>query len=268
VAFFEHDGIQFHYRAEGAGRPFFFQHGLGAELGQPFSLFRPPPGFRLVAFDVRAHGQTHPAGDPAKLRFDTLADDLLALMSHLQIKHAIVGGISMGAGIALNFGLRFPDRVLGLVLSRPAWLDAPNPWNVRMFSLVTQLIRDHGAKKGQELFRQTPEYKEALQRWPDVANSLALQFESPHVEETAFKLETVVKDAPNWNAEQWRSIRVPTLVLANRQDPVHPFEYGEILARAIPGAELKEITSKSVDLQRHQADVQKNIAEFLETHFL
>ena len=33
----------------------------------------------------------------------------------------------MGAGIALNFTLRHPERVLGLVLSRPAWLDAPNP---------------------------------------------------------------------------------------------------------------------------------------------
>ena len=267
MPFFNHDSIQFHYRDEGAGLPFFFQHGLGAEVSQPFSLFQPPPGFRLIAFDARTHGQTHPAGDPSKLRFNTFGEDLLGLMDHLQINRAIVGGISMGAGIALNFTLRFPERVLGLVLSRPAWLDAPNPWNVKMFCLITQLIRQHGAKRGQEMFKQTAEYKESLQLWPDVANSLVLQFESPQVEETAFRLESIITDTPNPDQQQWKSIHVPTLVLANRQDPIHPFEYGEILAHAIPGAELKEITSKSVSVERHGADVQKYIETFLQHHF-
>jgi len=267
MPYFTHDNIEFHYRSEGAGLPFFFQHGLGAELGQPFSLFQPAPGFRLLAFDVRAHGLTKPIGDPAKLRFNRLAEDLGALMDHLEIQKAIVGGISMGAGLALNFTLRFPERVLGLVLSRPAWLDAPNPWNVKMFSLVTRLIREHGARRGQEVFKQTTEYAELLQKWPDVANTLALQFESPRVEETAFKLESIIQDTPNTDQQQWKLIRVPTLVLANRQDPIHPFEYGEILAQAIPGAELKEITSKSISIERHGADVQRYIGEFLNKKF-
>jgi len=267
MSFFTHDNIEFHYRSEGTGLPFFFQHGLGAELDQPFSLFRPPHGFRLLAFDVRAHGLTNPIGDPAKLRFNTFAEDLCALMDHLEIQKAIIGGISMGAGLALNFTLRFPERVLGLVLSRPAWLDAPNPWNVKMFSLVTRLIRENGARRGQEVFRQSSEYAELLQKWPDVANSLSLQFESPRVEETAFKLESIIQDTPNTDRQQWKSIRVPTLVLANRQDPIHPFEYGEILAAAIPGAELKEITSKSVSIERHGIDVQKYIGEFLNDAF-
>lgn len=264
--FFTHDRLNFHYRDEGAGVPFFFQHGLGADVTQPFGLFNAPPGFRLIAFDCRAHGQTHPAGDRAKIHFVTFADDLLALMDHLKIDRAVVGGISMGAGLALNFTLRFPGRVLGLVLSRPAWLDAPHPWNVKMFTLVSRLLREHGAKRGQELFKHTEEYKEALLKWPDVANSLALQFESPQAEETAFKFERIINDAPNRDRSQWQSIRVPTLVLANRQDPIHPYEFGETLAQSIPGAGLKEITSKSVSLERHTADVQRHLSEFLQKH--
>ena len=263
MAYFNHDGILFYYRDEGAGLAFFFQHGLGADVSQPFSLFRPPAGIRLLAFDARAHGQTRPIGAPDKIHFDVFAEDLLALLDHLQIKRAVVGGISMGAGVALNFTLRFPHRVLGLVLSRPAWLDAPNAWNVKIFSLITRLIRDHGAKRGQELFKQTPDYQELLQQYPDVAASLALQFESPRVEETAFKLDRIIHDTPNQDREQWKSIRVPVLVMANRQDPIHPFEYGEILAKAIPGAQLREITSKSVSVQRHGEDVQKYLGEFL-----
>jgi len=264
MPFFAHDSIQFHYRSEGEGLPFFFQHGLGGDVTQPFGLFRPPAGIRLLAFDARAHGQTHPIGDPAKIGFRTFAEDLRALMDHLNIERAVIGGISMGAGIALNFTLRFPERVRALILSRPAWLEAPHPWNVNLFSLVTRLIRDHGARRGQELFKQTADYKEMLQKWPDVANSTALQFEAPDVEETAFKLERIITDSPNADRKEWKSIRVPTLVLANRQDPIHPFEYGETLANAIPGAVLKEITSKSVSIDRHGADVQKAVAEFLQ----
>ena len=55
MAEFIHDDIHFHYRDEGDGIPFFFQHGLGADLTQPFSLCRTPAGIRLIAFDARAH---------------------------------------------------------------------------------------------------------------------------------------------------------------------------------------------------------------------
>ena len=91
----------------------------------------------------------------------------------------------MGAAIALNFALRFPDRTLGLVLSRPAWLDAPHRWNVQMFTLISKLLREHGANAGQALFRQTPEYQETHRQWPDVALGLALQFENPQAEAAA-----------------------------------------------------------------------------------
>ena len=50
---------------------------------------------------------------------------------------------------------------------------------------------------------------------------------------------------------------MPTLVLGNRQDPIHPWDIAETLAGLIPGAELREITPKSVSLEQHAADVQK-----------
>jgi pimeloyl-ACP methyl ester carboxylesterase len=171
---FQHDGIRFNYRDEGAGMPFVFQHGLGADLTQPFSLCHPAPeGIRLIAFDARAHGQTTPVGPVERISLKTFADDLAALLDHLGIQRAIVGGISMGAAITLNFTLRFPKRVIGLVQSRPAWLDGPHPWNVAMFSLISRLIREHGPARGKQLFLETPEYRDTLDRWPDVATSLA-----------------------------------------------------------------------------------------------
>ena len=265
---FQHDGIHFHYRDEGAGLPFVFQHGLGADLTQPFGLFKPPPGIRLIGFDARAHGQTHPVGPIDGISLGGSADDLSSLLDHLQIKQAIVGGISMGAAITLNFALRNPARVLGLVQSRPAWLDAPNPWNVTIFSLITRLVRENGRIKGKERFLESPEYAETLAKWPDVAMSLAAQFDNPLVEETAFKFERIILDAPCRDRREWANITVPTLVLANRYDPIHPFEYGVEMQQLIPGAEFREITSKSVSLDQHNADVQRNLDAFMRQHFL
>ena len=46
-------------------------------------------------------------------------------------------------------------------------------------------------------------------------------------------------------------------------DPIHPFKYGEVLARLIPKAEFREITAKGVSLEQHYADVQRVLAGFL-----
>lgn len=261
---FQHDGIQFHYRDEGKGVPFVFQHGLGADLTQPFSLCHPAPdGVRLIAFDARAHGKTTPVGPIERIGLQTSADDLGALLNHLGIQKAIVGGISMGAAITLNFTLRFPKRVVGLVQSRPAWLDAPHPWNVAMFSLVSRLIRENGSARGKQLFVETPEYRDTLERWPDVATSLAGQFDSPVAAETAFKFERIICDAPCKDRREWAGIQVPTLILANQRDPIHPFEFAVEMHRAIAGAEFRELTPKSVSIDQHNADVRAALHDWL-----
>ena len=267
MACFEHDEIAFHYRDTGSGVPFFFQHGLGADSSQPFSLFKPSPGFRLLAFDCRAHGETCPLGDPQRISIPSFADDLLAFMDHLRISRALVGGISMGAALSLNFTLRFPGRVLGLVLSRPAWLDSPNSGNVNIFSTMAQLIRQHGARRGEELFQQTETYREISRQSPDTAASLLSQFTHPRAEEAVVRLERIPTHTPRHTRKDWATISVPTLVMANRQDPIHPFAYGETLARIIPGAEFRELTPKSVSVERHAEDVQRHLEKFFQRRF-
>jgi pimeloyl-ACP methyl ester carboxylesterase len=169
--------------------------------------------------------------------------------------------------VALNFALRFPERVMGLILSRPAWLDAPNPWNVKMFTLITKLIAAHGPIKGQQLFKQTLEYEQTRQQWPDVAASFAAQFERPGIEDTGFKLERIIHDTPSLDRREWSRIKVPTLVIGNREDPIHPYEYAAQTAELIPGAEFREVTSKAINLDQHNADVERVIGEFLASRF-
>jgi len=262
-----YDNLDFHYRDAGAGVPFVFQHGLGGDLNQPFGVFVPPRGFRMLAFDCRAHGQTFPLGDETKICLPAFADDLLGLLDAWRLERIIVGGISMGAAVALNFAVRYPDRIMGLVLSRPAWLDGANPTNVRLYALIADLIRQHGARRGRELFQESTMYQEVLKESSDCAASLLGQFWNPRAEETVVKFHRILEGSPTRDLAELKAIRVPTLVLANRQDPIHPFEFGEVLARTIPGAEFRELTPKSVSATAHIGDVQRAISDFLNRHF-
>jgi pimeloyl-ACP methyl ester carboxylesterase/sugar phosphate isomerase/epimerase len=265
---FDRDGIQFHYRDTGRGLPFVFQHGLGGDLNQPFGVYRPIPSMRLIAFDMRGHGETRPLGDLDKLTISGLAEDLIALLDHLEIKQAIVGGISLGAAIAVDVALRFPERVLGLVLSRPAWIDQPLPENVQLYATIARLIRDLGPKEGLYHFRKMAVFQAMERESPDCAKSLIGQFEQPRAEECVARLERLSADTPCPDLAEYRKIGVPTLILGNYQDPIHPFAIAETLSQIIPGAELCKITPKSVSVERHAVDVLKALDAFLSSRFL
>ena len=264
---FNHAGISFHYLDAGSGLPFVFQHGLGGDTLQTDGLYQPQPGIRFISMDCRGHGQTRPLGDPSRLNFNTFADDVLALGRELGLARIVIGGVSMGAGIALNIALRFPDRTLGLILSRPAWLDRPMPENLLVLTRVHSYIQKYGPQQGLELFKQTEAFAAVRAAAPEAAESLAGQFGEARAVDALERLYRLPNDVPNRSREEWAGIRVPTLVLATRQDPVHPFDYAEALAHAIPGAVLKELTPKSVSAERYRRETQTHLGEFLRAHF-
>jgi len=74
---------------------------------------------------------------------------------------------------------------------------------------------------------KTEEYRNLLRASPDGGASLLGQFAHPRAEETVIKLENIPSHIPAHTREDLASISVPTLVLANRQDPIHPYEFGE-----------------------------------------
>ena len=56
---------------------------------------------------------------------------------------------------------------------------------------------------------------------------------------------------------------IPTLVLINGSDPMHPAEYGERLAAGIPGSRLVEIVSKEKGPALHVFEARKAIESFV-----
>ena len=141
MSIFEHDAVRFYYEAIGKGQPLVMCHGLSGDLSAPKDLLGEFPGYRLVFPDARAHGHTQPLGPESKLCFSQFAMDLHTLLEHLKIDRTVVGGISMGAGIAARFAIDYPNQVAGLVLVRPAWCDAPSPKNLKWCPLAWKKAR-------------------------------------------------------------------------------------------------------------------------------
>jgi pimeloyl-ACP methyl ester carboxylesterase len=258
---FQHDGLGFAYAESGTGIPFIFQHGLGANLHQTFDLLGDLPGIRLIAMDARAHGASA-VGAEQDLSFDTFGRDLLALFGILRLSQAIVGGLSMGAGSSLNFTLRNPKMVRALLLVRPAWVDKPMDARELYFA-VAQAIRAHGAERGREHFRRSSLFLQMESRFPDTAKSLLGQFDSARAEDGVARLERLPADVPDRNRANWSNLRCPTLVLAHKDDPVHPLACGQEIAEAIPSSQFLEIVPKSEDRERHEAQIRSCVAEFL-----
>lgn len=109
-------GQRIHYEdTTGAGLPLVLSHGFLQDATMFDAQVRQlRPRHRVITWDERGHGSTV-MSDEAFTYWDS-ADDLAALLDHLGIRRAVVGGMSQGGMISMRFALRYPDRTAGLVL--------------------------------------------------------------------------------------------------------------------------------------------------------
>jgi pimeloyl-ACP methyl ester carboxylesterase len=262
MAIFEHDGIAFDYADRGAGAPFIFQHGLSADRNQPVELAGDEAARRLVAMSCRGHGGTAPLGDPEHLSIPRFADDVAALAAHLRLGRSTAGGISMGAAVALRLAHRHPAMVERLVLVRPAWLTAPAPAHLAVLLVVARHLREAGPE-GLPAFMREPAYRAVEAQSPDNAASLRRQFEADDPLRRATVLERIVAGEPGIGDADLARLRLPVLVIANGEDPMHPVDLARALAGRLPQAELRLVTSKSIDPQRHVVEVREALRDFV-----
>jgi pimeloyl-ACP methyl ester carboxylesterase len=265
MPFYEQDGIQFHYELTGEGPTVVLCHGLTGNLEQPKQLVGFLPGYRQLLWDARGHGKTAPAGPNESFTFDRFALDLAALLDHLRIGSAVVGGISMGAAVSTRFAVRYPDRVRGLVLIRPAWLAEPLPEGLRLYPLVADYLSRFGVERGRKQFEESAGYQSLRGLFPDVAANLLGQFSEDFAIERRSRLEGIPNDAPirNWNEVE--ALRISVLVVGNEPDPVHPLAYAVTWAEHLPFSRLVQVPAKSIDFEQHARSVRTHLAAFLES---
>ncbi len=241
----------------GEGPAVIFQHGLGGDEAQVSAHF-PEHGFRRLTLECRAQGRSEP-GDPAHFSIQTFADDVLAFAGARGVERFALGGISMGAAIALNIAVRHPDRVDALILARPAWGFENAPENMRALAEVAA----HLVNGGKEAFKNSALGQRLAMEAPDNLASMLGFFGRADLATTAKLLSAIAADGPGVSREQAASIKVPTLVIGNDLDIVHPMPLAKEIAGRIPGAQYVEIAPKSLDKAVHAQEFKETVKKFL-----
>ena len=255
---FTYGGIRLEYEVSGQGRPLVFLHGLGGSVRQIQGVCQAIAGVRLICPNQQGHGGS--GADWERFGFDRLAEDVIGLLDHLKLEKAAFAGISMGAAVCLNLAVRFPERVEKLLLIRNAWLDGPMPEPVRRaYYDLGQSLRLGGL----DAFRETRSYPVIMETTPYTQNAFTIPFGEAFNRRNWQKYCILPGQAPVSSLEALRAISVPALILANRNDFCHPFAYGEILSRYLPGSSFREIPDKDSDPAGHKEQVNRALRDLM-----
>ncbi|SMG60513.1 alpha/beta fold hydrolase [Paraburkholderia susongensis] len=261
--FFEtDDGCRLAYVDAGRGVPFLWQHGLGADQSQPAEVLPPLEGIRRITLECRGHGESA-LGNVDAISIAQFADDAIALLDHLGIERAVLGGISLGAAVALRLAVTRRERAAALILARPAWTDEPAPARLRIYRDVAGLLEAHGASEGRRHLEASSRFREIERISPDNAASMRGFFERPDPASTIALLDRIPAQGPGVSRDDIGGLALPTLVVANDHDYVHPLETAVALAGWIPGAELRRITSKTVSRRQYVDEFGQTLSDFL-----
>lgn len=112
-------GVRIHYEVAGDGPPLVLAHGFSASLDMwSWQLPYLAAGRRLILWDARGHGGSSAPADPAQYSMPELAADLRAVLEAAGAADScVIGGMSFGGQIALQYAVDYPESTRALVLS-------------------------------------------------------------------------------------------------------------------------------------------------------
>jgi len=222
------NGIEIDYAVSGSGPAVLLSHGYSATRrmwdGQHRAL---GDRYQVISWSMRGHGQTESPGDPSEYSAGLTIGDMAALLRHLGVQRAVIGGLSLGGYASLGFYLAHPEMVRALVIcdSGPGYrnAEARAAWNQRAHERAAELESrglDALSERSREMREAMGEHRSA-QGLAHAARGMLAQEGSQVIDGIA-------------------GIQVPTLIIVGDQDQpfLAPCEY---MAKKIPGARLEVI---------------------------
>lgn len=261
VGEFESNGQRLYYEIHGEGpRVLVFMHGilLDANLNRRLAVNLAAKGNRVILLDLPGHGLSDKPERASYHRMDTYAHHVVALLDHLGIDTAVIGGVSLGASVALMVAAQDPERVQGLVIEMPVL-----EWAVPAAALtfIPLLLAVHYAapvvRALAKLVRRIP--RTGIGELDSVMNTL-----SNDPKETAAVLHGVLAGPITPTVDQRAAMTMPTLVIGHGADRIHAFHDAEQLARRMPDARLVRAHSL-LELRVRPERLTNEIAELLDT---
>lgn len=257
---FRYQGYQLGYEVHGAGDPtIVLTNGLLLDAGVNRHLARSlaAHGFRVVLLDLLGHGTSDKPHHATLHRMDRYARQVVALLDELGVERAVVGGVSLGANVALHVAVQAPDRVLALLVEMPV-LEWATPAAASLF-LPLMLAVSFGRRPFGVL-------TSLVHRLPRTGIDLLDSFLgtlSMEPEAIAAVLHGILVGPVAPEIEERRAITAPTLIIGHENDLIHPFSDAENLAEQITHARLVQARSM-VELRLRPQRLTREIVRFLD----
>lgn len=147
MPYFEANGAKLYFEEGGYGYPIIFIHEFASDMrGWNAQIRHLCRGYRCIAFNARGYPPSDVPENLLSYGWEIAVDDVAALMRALGIERAHLVGLSMGGYTALQFGLRYPDKVTAIVAasvgsdSHSSHRDA---WQ-KETSVLARLFSEHG----------------------------------------------------------------------------------------------------------------------------
>ena len=241
---FNYDGFRISYEQRGrkqgaAERPIVLIHGLllPRRHNYPLANALADRGNRVILIDLLGHGESERPGHSRYYRMELFARQVVALLDHLDIPEAVIGGTSLGANVTLEVGDLAPDRTRAMFLEMPV-LERAAPAAAVIFLPLTIGFAEAAGPVGfaAKLFRMIPR---GFGLYPDIALDVLSADPVP----SAAVLHGLLTGRLAPHPDERAKLDMPTLVVGHDRDILHPFSDAEALTRELPNCEIVRANS-------------------------
>lgn len=249
----------------GSGAPVVLIHGfpLCRRMWAPQVPALASAGYRVITCDLRGFGESE--GARRDVSMDLLADDVAALLDHLAIEKAVVGGMSMGGYVLLNLLERHPRRVAGalFIVTRAAADDEPG--KMRRTALAGE-VAEGRPQAVTQAFEEILFAEDIPSSRPELVAEVRGWMEATVPEGVSGGL-LAMRERKDY-VEMLGGFTLPSLVIGAEQDRAVPLEHSLTLARGLPAARLCTIPGAGHMVNKEQPEVfNRCLLDFLQTNF-
>jgi pimeloyl-ACP methyl ester carboxylesterase len=236
---FTYRGRQIGYCEHGSGpRAIVLIHGLLMD-SRMYTHLAPTlaaHGNRVITVDMLGHGTSAQPHTMTAYSMPQFGRDVIALLDHVELPQAVVGGTSLGANIALEAAVDAPERVRALVIEMPVLENALPAAAAAFVPLALSLRASQPLMAGvAELTRRIPRTHFLI--------DMVIDFVRRDPAASLAVLNGLLFGRVAPPPDERNALDQPALVIGHPSDPIHPFSDADRLAHELPNARLVTASS-------------------------
>jgi pimeloyl-ACP methyl ester carboxylesterase len=259
---FFYEGARLEYTEYGAGdQVVVLLHSqlMPRRMHEPLARTIAASGYHVITLDLLGHGRSDRPNEPKRYSMTAFAGQVVALLDHLGVESAVIGGTSLGANVSLEIADLAPERLRGMVLEMPVLDNALEagivafgpllffgrvlPWSVNLVTALTKAV-----PRGLVPF------------WAGIA--LDTMNQQPASMAAAVHGIFFGRIAPS--SQRRTSFETPAIVIGHPNDPIHPAADAAMLSEELPNATFVEAES-ILEWRSRPERITREVLDFLES---